>query len=310
MKQIRIATRGSRLAMAQSEYIKGRLEAIAPGVKVVLVTISTKGDRDKSDFLYKSESVGFFTSEVENALLDGRADVAVHSFKDLPTAHAAGLVVAAVPKRESTADALVARGNVRSIADLPVGATVGTSSLRRIGQLKHLRPDLDCVPLRGNVETRVRRVEAGGLDAAILAEAGLNRLGLSNKISAVLDSRAFPTAPAQGALAVEIRADDEPLAATVSQLDDRDTRIAAETERAVLAAMHGGCSIPLGVWSRIEGDVITLEATISDVDGSQRILRNGSAPVQGAADLARKIAQELLDGGARPILTRIRQEKG
>lgn len=309
MKQIRIATRGSRLAMAQSEYIKGRLEQIAPGAGVVLVTISTKGDRDKSEFLYKSESVGFFTSEVETALLDGRADVAVHSFKDLPTAYAEGLVVAAVPKRESTADVLVARGGIRSITDLPAGANVGTSSLRRIGQLKHLRPDLNCMPLRGNVETRVNKVESGQIDAAILAAAGLNRLGLAHKISAVLDSRTFPTAPAQGALAVEIRADDAALGQLVTRLDDPDTRIAAQAERVILAAMHGGCSIPLGVWSRIDGDTITLEATISDVDGTQRIQRSGSTTTADAASLAATLAQELLDGGARRILERIRHEK-
>ncbi|MBE0534265.1 MAG: hydroxymethylbilane synthase [Phycisphaerae bacterium] len=309
MKQIRIATRGSRLAMAQSEYIKRRIEEIARGVEVVLVTISTKGDRDQSDFLYKSQSVGFFTSEVETALLDGRADVAVHSLKDLPTTYAEGLVVAAIPRRESTADVLVARGGVSSLADLPTGASVGTSSLRRIGQMKHLRRDLNSVPLRGNVETRVSKVESGQVDAIILAEAGLNRLGLSGKISAVLDCRTFPTAPAQGALAVEIRADDAALAEHIAQIDDRDTRIAAEAERGILAAMHGGCSIPLGVWSRVEEDTITLEGTISDVDGNVRIQRNGSAPVQEAADLARKLAQDLLDGGARTILARIRQEK-
>lgn len=309
MKQIRIATRGSRLAMAQSNYIKTRLEQIAPGVEIVLVTISTKGDRDTSDFLYKSESVGFFTSEVEAALFDGRANVAVHSFKDLPTAHTDGLVIAAVPERESTADVLVARENIRAIEDLPAGATVGTSSLRRIGQLKHLRPDLRCVPLRGNVETRVGKVESGQIDAAVLAQAGLNRLGLSHIISAVLDSRAFPTAPAQGALAVEVRADDTVSRELVGRLDDPPTRVAAETERRVLAAMHGGCSIPLGIWSRIEDDTITLEAIISDIDGSQRIQRGGSVALQDAAGLAQDLAEQLLSAGGDRILERMRNEK-
>ncbi|HPD48207.1 MAG TPA: hydroxymethylbilane synthase [Anaerohalosphaeraceae bacterium] len=309
MRQIRIATRGSRLAMAQSEYIKSRLAEVAPGTDVVLVPISTRGDRDTSEFLYKSESVGFFTSEVEAALLDRRADVAVHSFKDLPTASTEGLLVAAVPRRESTADVVVARGKLQSVADLPEGATVGTSSLRRIGQLKHLRPDLNCVPLRGNVETRAAKVESGQIDAAILAEAGLRRLGLTDKISLVLDNRAFPTAPAQGALAVEIRADDATLARVVGQLDDPDTRTAAQAERGILAAMRGGCSIPLGVWSEIVDDIITLEATISDVDGRQCIRRGGSAQVRDAADLAIRVARELLEAGGRQILDRIRREK-
>ena len=309
MRQIRIATRGSRLAMAQSEYIKSRLAEVAPGTDVVLVPISTRGDRDTSEFLYKSESVGFFTSEVEAALLDRRADVAVHSFKDLPTASTEGLLVAAVPRRESTADVVVARGKLQSVADLPEGATVGTSSLRRIGQLKHLRPDLNCVPLRGNVETRAAKVESGQIDAAILAEAGLRRLGLTDKISLVLDNRAFPTAPAQGALAVEIRADDATLARVGGQLDDPDTRTAAQAERGILAAMRGGCSIPLGVWSEIVDDIITLEATISDVDGRQCIRRGGSAQVRDAADLAIRVARELLEAGGRQILDRIRREK-
>lgn len=309
MRQIRIATRGSRLAMAQSEYIKSRLAEVALGTDVVLVPISTRGDRDTSEFLYKSESVGFFTSEVEAALLDRRADVAVHSFKDLPTASTEGLLVAAVPRRESTADVVVARGKLQSVADLPEGATVGTSSLRRIGQLKHLRPDLNCVPLRGNVETRAAKVESGQIDAAILAEAGLRRLGLTDKISLVLDNRAFPTAPAQGALAVEIRADDATLARVVGQLDDPDTRTAAQAERGILAAMRGGCSIPLGVWSEIVDDIITLEATISDVDGRQCIRRGGSAQVRDAADLAIRVARELLEAGGRQILDRIRREK-
>lgn len=309
MKEIRIATRPSRLALVQSEYIKSLLEKLDADVGVSLVRISTRGDRDKSDFLYKSESVGFFTSEVENVLIDGRADLAVHSFKDLPTAYAEALTVAAVPKRESVADALVAGADVKSVADLPAGATVGTSSLRRIGQLKHIRSDLNCVPLRGNVETRVDRVASGALDAIIIAQAGLNRLGLADKISAVLDPVEFPTAPAQGALAVQIRKDDDELAALVCRLDDRNTRIAAETERRILAAMHGGCSIPLGVHTRIEGDTITLAATISDFDGPRCIKRTASSPIADAAAMAEKLADELLDAGAGEILEKVRRDK-
>jgi len=309
MKKIRIATRASRLALVQSEYIKGRLEKLDAGVEIELVRVSTRGDRDRSDFLYKSESVGFFTSEVENALIDGRADVAVHSFKDLPTACAGQLTIAAVPKRESVADALVAGVGVRSLADLPAGATVGTSSLRRIGQLKHIRDDLECVPLRGNVETRVGKVESGVVCAIIIAQAGLNRLGLADKISAVLDPAEFPTAPAQGALAVQVRKDDGELVSLVGELDDRNTRIAAETERRILAAMHGGCSIPLGVHTRIEGDTITLSATISDFEKPQCIKRTASARLAGALAMAEKLAAELLDAGAREIIEKVRRQK-
>jgi len=309
MKEIRIATRPSRLALVQSEYIKSLLEKLDADARVSLVRISTRGDRDKSDFLYKSESMGFFTSEVENALIDGRADLAVHSFKDLPTAYAEQLTVAAIPKRESVADALVAGTDVKSVADLPAGATVGTSSLRRIGQLKHIRNDLNCVPLRGNVETRVGKVASGAVDAIIIAQAGLNRLGLADKISAVLDPVEFPTAPAQGALAIQIRKDDDELAALVCRLDDRDTRIAAETERHILAAMHGGCSIPLGVHTRIEGDTITLAATISDFESPACIKRTASSAIAGAPAMAEKLADELLDAGAGEILEKVRRDK-
>ena len=309
MKEIRIATRPSRLALVQSEYIKSLLEKLDADIGVSLVRISTRGDRDKSDFLYKSESMGFFTSEVENALIDGRADLAVHSFKDLPTAYAEALTVAAIPKRESVADALVAGADVKSVADLPAGATVGTSSLRRIGQLKHIRNDLNCVPLRGNVETRVGKVASGDVDAIIIAQAGLNRLGLADKISAVLDPVEFPTAPAQGALAVQIRKGDDELAALVCHLDDRNTRIAAETERRILAAMHGGCSIPLGVHTRIEGDTITLAATISDFESPACIKRTASSQIAGAPAMAEKLATDLLDAGAGEILEKVRRDK-
>jgi hydroxymethylbilane synthase len=309
MKQIRIATRASRLALWQSNYVKGLLEELDPEVSVTLVEISTKGDRDTSDFLYKSQSMGFFTSEVENALLDGRADLAVHSFKDLPTATADALVVAAIPKRESVCDALVASGDVKSIGDLPAGASVGTSSLRRIGQLKQIRSDLNCQPLRGNVETRVGKVESGEVDAIIIAEAGLNRLGLSDKISAVLDPAEFPTAPAQGALAIQIRKDEPELGELVGQLDDRKTRIGALTERRILAAMHGGCSIPLGVYSKIKGDTITMKAVVTDPDSSNVFTSTASGKVADANKLAAAIAAELLESGAAAILEKVRAEK-
>ncbi len=309
MSAVRIASRGSKLALAQAEYVRELLRKIMPGWEISIVTISTKGDRDRSDFLYKSNSVGFFTSEVEGALLDGRGDVAVHSLKDLPTAAADGLVVAAMPVRESVADALVARQQDTGLEDLPEGATVGTSSLRRIAQLKHLRPDLNCVPLRGNVETRISKVDAGDVDAAVLACAGLNRLGLSERISAVLNPEQFIPAPGQGALAIQIRADDAELAESVGKLDDRNTRVTAEAERVVLAALHGGCSIPLGVRAVINDEIITIEAVLSDVEAANYVRRSAQAPVEVAADCAETLAAELLGAGGQEILDAIRLQK-
>jgi len=309
MRPVKIASRASKLAMAQSNYIRETLQSICAELEVSIVEISTKGDRDKSEFLYKSDSVGFFTSEVENAILDGRADLAVHSLKDLPTACTTGLVIAATPKRESVADALVSASGVASIEELPTGATVGTSSLRRIAQLKHARSDLNCVPLRGNVETRVRKVAEGKVDAAVLACAGLNRLGLADKISGVLDPEQFLAAPGQGALAVQVRADDAELIELVCRLNDESTRIAVETERLVLAAMHGGCSIPLGVHCRVTEETVTISGMISDVEGLNLIRRTHSSPRSESNICAEKLAAELLEAGGREILDQIRAER-
>ncbi|UCC22163.1 MAG: hydroxymethylbilane synthase [Planctomycetota bacterium] len=306
MKHIRIASRASKLALAQTNIVKEALENLSDDVEISIVTISTKGDRDKSDFLHKSESVGFFTSEVENALLDGRADMAVHSLKDLPTAYTAGLTVAAIPKREAAADALVASDPAASLEDLPPGTTVGTSSLRRIAQLHHIRGDLKCVPLRGNVETRVRKVATGQVDAAIVACAGLKRLGLADKISAVLAPEQFLNAPGQGALAVQVRAEDSELIELAHQLDDRLTRIATEAERLVLASMHGGCSIPLGVYARITEGQLKIDAMIADIKGEKYVRHSKTTCLERAASCARELANELLEAGGREILEQLR----
>lgn len=309
MRSLKIASRGSKLALVQSNYICNLLKNLSGNIDISIVEILTKGDRDKSDFLYNTDSMGFFTSEVENALLDGRADLAVHSLKDLPTTCTEGLVVAAIPKRESVADALIASSQAFSVAALPAEATVGTSSLRRIAQLHRLRNDIKCVPLRGNVETRISKVASGQVDAAVIACAGLNRLGLADKISAILPPQEFLPAPAQGALAVQIRADDNELAELVTKLDDKNSRIAVEAERAILSSMHGGCSIPLGVYSQISGDNITIDAVISDVEGDKYIKRSITGHINQANVFAEKLAQELLNAGGREILDQIRNSR-
>lgn len=306
MRAVRIVSRASKLALIQTNQVRELLEQRCPEIRISVVTVSTRGDRDRSDFLHKSESMGFFTSEVENALLDGRADLAVHSLKDLPTRLTPGLAVAAIPKRQSPADAIVACESLTSIEDLPAGTTVGTSSLRRIAQLRLLRDDIECVPLRGNVETRVRKVAEGRVGAIVVACAGLERLGLAHKISLVLPPGQFIPAPAQGALAVQIRADDKELAGLVTQIDDRDSRIAVQTERAVLEAMHGGCSIPLGVYSQVRDDRITIDAIISDLEGSRYVKRSMTSSIDGAGASAADLARRLLADGGAEILAQIR----
>jgi hydroxymethylbilane synthase len=306
MKLIRIASRASKLALIQTDLVRKLLESLSPDIRCSVVRITTKGDLNNSDFLYQAESKGLFTSEVENALLDGRADLAVHSLKDLPTAPREGLVVAAIPKRESPADALVTRDKLTSIDDLPTGSTVGTSSLRRIAQLKLLRDDLKCVPLRGNVETRIRKVKDGQVDAIIVACAGLNRLGLSDTISAVLPPKEFIPAPAQGALAVQIRSDDKKLSQLAMEIDDKNSRIAVETERCVLETLRGGCSIPLGVFSEVSGSTITTKAILCDIDGKNFVKRSVTSSIDEAEIGAVKLARQLLADGGEEILTKIR----
>jgi hydroxymethylbilane synthase len=309
MNTIRIASRSSKLALAQSHMIRRALIALQPGLEVTLVEISTTGDRDRSDFLYKSQVPGLFTSEVENALLEERADVAVHSLKDLPTTGPEALTVAAMPERESPADVLVAGSGITGLADLPAGATIGTSSLRRIAQICHHRPDLQAVPLRGNVETRIRKVKDGDVQAAVMAAAGINRLGLSSNISATLPVDSFLPAPAQGVLAVQVRATDQEVANLVSQLDHEPSRIAASAERQVLAAMQGGCSIPLGVYAHIEDDLLPLDAVIADTHGEGYFSsKRQGAPSQAEA-MANDLAQALLNAGGQDILDHIRRSK-
>jgi len=316
MKHIRIASRASKLAVIQSNEVRTLLRKIRPDIECSFVNVSTKGDRDKADFLHASGSIGFFTTEVEKALLEDRADLAVHSFKDLPTALTEGLLIAAIPRRESPADALVSMQKIDSIDDLPAGATVGTSSLRRIAQLRRLRDDIECVPMRGNVETRVRKVTQGEVSAIVVACAGLNRLGLvprpswpwyhgleaRDTVSFCFDPKQFIPAPAQGALAVQVRSDDKELADLVSRINNKNSRIAVETERLVLQAMHGGCSIPLGVYSEIQGDTITIDAIICDVEGKNCVRRSIEAPIDEAKTAADKLAKELLSSGGQKIL--------
>ncbi len=309
MKEIRIATRASKLALAQANWTLRQLSSIAPDIPVSIVKISTKGDRDQSDFLYKSGSVGYFTSEVERALLEDRADVAVHSLKDLPTTITSGLVVSAIPQREQVADVIIASNKMSSIQDLPANATVGTSSLRRITQLKRRRPDLNCQPLRGNIETRIRKVTEGQFDAIVIAQAGLNRLDLSENISMILPPEEFIPAPGQGALAIQIRVDNKELCKLMANLDNPNARLTAETERRILAGLHGGCSIPLGVYSYIENETMHIHAILSNLDASQQIRKATSCPVSKAAETADLLTQQILEEGGRKLLEDIQRDK-
>lgn len=292
---MKIGTRGSQLARWQADWVRDRLAA--HGVRAEIVVIQTRGDAEVDRPLHELEGTGFFTKEIEEALLDGRIDVAVHSLKDLPTKLPDGLALSAVPARHDPREALV---NGKSLLDLAPGARVGTSSLRRIAQVRFLRPDLQVVPLRGNVPTRVRKVEMReGLDTALLAIAGLERLGLGNKGSLIDPFDVMP-APGQGALGIEIRANDKKTAKELRPLHDGTSAVAVSAERALLAALGGGCQAPVAAW--VDGG--RLSGRVTERDGAVQL--TASADIDPAhPEQAGETVARLLEGeGAASLLAR------
>ena len=298
-RTLRIGTRGSTLARTQTETVAAALD-----VPVEIVPIVTEGDRSAAA-VAQLGGTGVFVSALRSALLDGQIDVAVHSYKDLPTAPAAGIAIAAVPLREDPRDALVASGG-RTLAELPVGAQVGTGSPRRTAQLRALGLGLELVPVRGNVDTRLRRVAEGALDAVVLALAGLRRLGRAGEATEVLDPIQVLPAPAQGALAVECRAADETVLALLAALDDADTRAAVSAERALLAALEAGCSAPVAALAEIaEGDhgpEVFLRGSVTALDGSAAVRLSATGPTTDAEGVGRRLAAELLADGADKMM--------
>jgi hydroxymethylbilane synthase len=302
---LRIGTRGSRLALWQANWVADRLRAVHPGLAIDLVEIRTQGDRDRNSPLAAIGGMGLFTKEIQRALADGEVDVAVHSLKDLPTQGPPGLTLGAIPEREDVADALIAPRH-RTLAALPEGATVGTGSLRRRALLLLARPDLIVVGVRGNVETRLNRAIGGELDAVILAEAGLNRLGLDRHATERLGPPAFLPAVGQGALGIECRADDARTLARLAALDDPTTRRAVVAERRVLADLEGGCMIPLAAFARdVEGG-LALDAMVIDPDGRECVAAALAGPLDDPESLGRLVAEALRAQGADRILARVR----
>ena len=316
-----IGTRGSPLAMWQADHVRGALLEAHPGLEVRIEVIRTTGDVLLEPPLAKIGGMGVFTKEIENALLKRHVDLAVHSLKDLPTQLADGLRLAAVLKREDPADALVAREG-RSLAQLPAGAKVLTGSLRRQAQLLHRRPDLKIAQMRGNVQTRLDKFDRSDASAMLLACAGLARLNLSDRITERLDPAEFLPACGQGALAVEVRADDSRVAEFCRALDDRATHLATTAERAFLAALGGGCLAPIGAYGRSPSGQkkLALTGMVAGLDGSRLLQRTvaGAAPQseRDAVALGERLAERLRAEGAEEILreiasasaTRVREE--
>jgi len=295
---MKIGTRGSQLARWQAEWVRARLGDHRVAAEIVV--IKTRGDAEVDRPLHELEGKGFFTKEIEDALLAGRIDVAVHSLKDLPTGLPPGLTLGAIPARHDPREALV---NGKSIADLPTGTRVGTSSLRRVAQIRFLRPDIEVVPLRGNVPTRVRKVEAReGLDAALLALAGLERLGLGDKASPIDPLDVMP-APGQGALGIEIRADDQGTRGALQPLHNPTSAWTVAAERALLAALGGGCQAPVAAWVEVR-DEIRLYGRVTERDGAVQLTASWGIDPERPEAAGEKVARLLEGEGAASLLAR------
>ena len=304
MKLLRIATRGSALALWQANHIRERLAQLH-GIESELIRIRTSGDKFQgasvAQVSEQAGTKGIFIKELEEALLAGTADLAVHSMKDVPTENPAGLVFPAITKREDVRDCLISRDGAK-LKDLACGARVGTSSLRRQAQLRHHRPDLELLDLRGNVDTRLKKVAAGEFDAIVLATAGMNRLGASDKITQILPPEVMLPAVGQGALGIETRADDHETLRLVAELDDPESHEAVTAERALLRELEGGCQIPLGAWARRENGELRLEACVFSADGKEFVRKDLRGRPEEAEELGVRLGQILIEAGADRIL--------
>lgn len=303
-RTLKIATRKSPLALWQANFVKDRLEALHPQLQVELVPMSTQGDKILDTPLAKVGGKGLFVKELETAMLEGRADIAVHSMKDVPVEFPEGLGLHTICEREDPRDAFVSN-RFKAIAELPQGAVVGTSSLRRQCQLRAARPDLVIRDLRGNVNTRLAKLDAGEYDAIILAAAGLKRLEMAHRITAFIEPEQSLPANGQGAVGIECRLDDHELHALLAPLEHAETRARVLTERAMNRALQGGCQVPIGAYALVDGEQIWLRGLVGNPDGSQVIRDEIRGPLADGEALGEQLAQRLLAAGADEILAEV-----
>jgi hydroxymethylbilane synthase len=306
-RQLRIGTRGSVLALWQAEWVKSQLLASHQEVSVELVVIKTTGDKILDVPLAKVGGKGLFVKEIEEALFAGRADLAVHSVKDVPAELPGGLHLAVMPRREDPRDVLISR-NGAVLAQLPQGARVGTSSLRRSAQLLHLRPDLRIENLRGNVDTRLRKLESDGFDAIVLAAAGIKRLELSHVVSEYLDPEQMLPAVGQGALGIETRIDDAFTNQMVASLAHQDTMTTVSAERAFLNRLEGGCQVPIGGHALMDGEELVLTGMVADLKGARLVRKQMRGKSQQAERIGQRLAEEVLESGGAEILAEFYDE--
>jgi hydroxymethylbilane synthase len=302
--KIRIGTRASPLALWQAEWVKSSLEAVHSGITVEIVRIKTTGDKILDSSLAKIGGKGLFVKEIEEALTAGEIDIAVHSMKDVPIQLPSGLSISVIMKREDPRDALVAKNGLK-LAGLPPQARVGTGSLRRTTQLLHYRPDLEIVPMRGNVQTRLGKMETEQLDAIVLAQAGLKRLGISDIVTETLAPELILPAMGQGAVGIETRTYALDIIEAIVPLDDEETHLALDAERGFLEILGGGCQVPIGVYATIDGQELTLRGLVASLDGKTVLRLERKGPAYNGRLLGMEAGREILSQGADRILKEI-----
>lgn len=301
---IRIGTRGSPLALWQANWIKSELQTLHEGLGVEIVIIKTSGDKIQDAPLAKIGGKGLFVKEIEEGLIRGEIDIAVHSMKDVPIKLPDGLAISVITQRENPMDALISRGNIK-LADLPKNARIGTGSLRRTTQLLNYRPDLQIVPMRGNIDTRIKKLETEGLDAIILASAGLIRMGWKDMISEIIDPAILLPSVGQGAVGIEARRFDVEVLQAIVGLDHEETHLALEAERAFLRVMGGGCQVPIACYATLSRSKLNLKALVGSPDGKQILKSEINGLCQNAESLGDSLGKELLKMGAGKILEEI-----
>ena len=305
MNKIRIGTRKSKLALWQANFIADQLKKFYPAIEIELVHITTKGDKILDSPLSKIGGKGLFTNEIENQLIDGKIDIAVHSLKDIPAQLKNNFTIAAIPKREIPFDAFVSN-DYKNFSDLPLNAKIGTSSLRRRAQILSIRSDLQIFDLRGNVDTRLKKLDDKNFDAIILAAAGLKRLGYEDRIKEIISPSIILPAVGQGALAIETLADRSDIIDLLKILDDFETRVAVSAERSFLKVVDGGCQVPIGVYAEISDKKVTIKAIISSLDGKNIFRDKISGSIVDAEILGENLANNLLNSGGREILNQLK----
>lgn len=308
INKVVIGTRGSRLALWQAEWVKAELQARNPGLEIELNKIKTTGDKILDVPLAKVGGKGLFVKEIEEALLNGEADLAVHSMKDVPTEFPEGLHLAAICEREDPRDAFIAQGKAQtaqSLKDLPQGATIGTSSLRRSCQLLSRRPDIKIAQLRGNLETRFRKLDEGQFDAMILAAAGVKRLGWQQRISEVIEPEISLPAIGQGAVGIECRINDEFINQLIAPLNHKETSICVRAERALLKRLQGGCQVPIAAYATIKGGMLVMDGLVGSVTGDRIIKEHLEGKIEDAETIGITLGEKLLSKGADRILAEV-----